>query len=414
MLVIGGVEASLRRLAHYDYWDNKIRKSILLDSRANILVYGNGEKQIIKIAEKVKEKKDLSGIEGTCILSKTIPVDVKFDLLPSFSEVKDDDKDSKIKFCQMQVKFSNDKNLAQEYDNNYVLQYKSPRYTSEDLDWIYSLPYTRKMHPKSLLEMAKFSVVTHRGCIGRCNFCSITLHQGDKIVSRSEKSILDEIKLLTKHPEFKGYIDDLGGPSANMYGMDCATRCVKSCLDCKKLDVSHGKLIQLLRKARQIAGVKKIFIRSGIRYDLALENKEYLKEISEHHISGCLKIAPEHFSPRVLNLMNKAHSRFEEFKTYFEELNKNRKQSLKYYFMVGHPGDDENETAFLAGKMKQLQNVEQFQLFTPTPMTDSTCMYWTGMNPYTLQSVKVVYDFVTKKKMRDMVLKVVGEKGKPN
>jgi radical SAM superfamily enzyme YgiQ (UPF0313 family) len=273
MLVIGGVEASLRRLAHYDYWDNKVRKSILLDSRANILVYGNGEKQIVEIAERVKEKKDLFGIEGTCILSKNIPADARFELLPSFSEVKDDNQEAKIKFCQMQVKFSNDKNLAQKYDNNYVLQYKLPRYTSEELDWIYSLPYSRKMHPittdinnhinrlcplnivaanncstidvrhyKSLLEMAKFSVVTHRGCIGRCNFCSITLHQGDKIISRNEKSILDEIKLLTKHSEFKGYIEDLGGPSANMYGMDCATRCIKNCLDCKKLDVSHGKL----------------------------------------------------------------------------------------------------------------------------------------------------------------------------
>ena len=427
MLIIGGVEASLRRFAHYDYWDNKVRKSILLDSRANILVYGNGEKQIIEITQRVKEKKELLGIEGTCILSKTIPADVtanafavtrrshvecKFETLPAFSEVKDDNKDSKIKFCQMQVKFSNDKNLAQKYDNNYVLQYKSPRYTSEELDWSYSLPYSRKMHPKSLLEMAKFSVVTHRGCIGRCNFCSITLHQGDKIVSRSEKSILDEIKYLTKHPDFKGYIDDLGGPSANMYGMDCATRCIKNCLDCKKLDVSHGKLIQLLRKARQIAGVKKLFVRSGIRYDLALENKDYIKELSEHHISGCLKIAPEHFSTRVLHLMNKDNSSFDEFKKYFEELNKSKKQSLKYYFMVGHPGDDETETAFLVGKMKQLQNVEQFQLFTPTPMTDSTCMYWTGMNPYSLQSVKVVYDFVGKKKMRDMVLKVIEGKVK--
>ncbi len=158
--------------------------------------------------------------------------------------------------------------------------------------------------------------------------------------------------------------------------------------------------------------MKKIFIRSGIRYDLALENKEYIKEISEHHISGCLKIAPEHFSTRVLSLMNKNNSSFDEFKKYFEELNQSRKQSLKYYFMTGHPGDDETETAFLVGKMKQLQNAEQFQLFTPTPMTDSTCMYWTGMNPYTLQSVKVVYDFIRKKKMRDMVLKVVGEKGK--
>lgn len=409
-LVIGGVEASLRRFAHYDYWDNKIRKSILMDSRANILVYGSGEIQVIEIAQRLKEGKDLRGIEGTCILSKELDVDKKIELLPAFKEVKDDDLASKKKFCEMQVKFSNTKNLAQEYDNNYVIQYKFPNYTSEDLDWIYSLPYTRKLHPESLLGMAKFSVVTHRGCIGRCNFCSITLHQGDKIVSRSEENIIEEIQQLTKHPEFKGSIDDLGGPSANMYGMDCATKCSRQCINCGKLNKTHARIIDLMRRARAIKGVKNIFVRSGIRYDLALESKEYIKEVSEHHISGCLKIAPEHFSPKVLELMGKKNNRFEEFYGYFMQLNKNKKQDLRYYFMIGHPGDDEKEVALLVNKLQKLHNIEQFQLFTPTPMTDSTCMYWTSMNPYTGEKVKVIYDFVGKKRLRDMMLREIQNK----
>ncbi|HLD72073.1 MAG TPA: YgiQ family radical SAM protein [Candidatus Nanoarchaeia archaeon] len=417
-LILGGVEASLRRFAHYDYWDNKVRKSILLDSRANLLIYGSGEKQILEVAEKIKNKQELKGILGTSILSKELPPD--FIELPAFQEVNGDNEKSKIAFCKMQTQFSLHKNLAQRYDNNYILQYKYPEYTTKDLDWIYALPYTRQLHPQSLLGMAKFSVVTHRGCIGRCNFCSITLHQGDKIVSRSEENILKEIKDLTKHPDFEGYIDDLGGPSANMYGMDCVTKCPKPCLGCTKLDRSHSKIIQLLRKARQIPGIKKIFIRSGIRYDLALESKEYLKEISEHHISGCLKIAPEHFSSRVLKLMNKedktskGKSSFEEFKQYFEVLNKNKNQSLRYYFMIGHPGDDEKEVSFLVSKLKQLQNLEQFQIFTPTPMTDSTCMYWTGLNPSTLEKVKVIYDFKTKKRLRDMILDLTQEKTVPS
>ena len=309
----------------------------------------------------------------------------------------------------MQVLFSNDKNLAQEYDNNYILQFKFPKYTTADLDWIYSLPFTRKLHPKSLLDIAKFSVTTHRGCLGECNFCSIALHQGNKIISRSEESILKEIKRLTEHPDFRGYIDDLGGPSANMYGMDCLTQCPKSCLQCSKLDKSHSKLIQLLRKARKIQGIEKIFIRSGVRYDLALNSPEYIKEISQHHLSGCLKIAPEHLSTKVLKLMNKDNSRLEEFLGTFMAINRSRGQSLRYYFMIGHPGDDLTEVQFLARKMKQLQNIEQFQLFTPTPMTVSTCMYWTGMNPFNLEKVDVVYDFISKKKMRDIILRAVRE-----
>jgi uncharacterized radical SAM protein YgiQ len=403
-IIIGGVESSLRRFSHYDYWDNNVRRSILLDSRADILVYGNGEKQIIEIAQRLKEKKELRGIEGTCILSREL--EEGFKEMPSYEETKDD----KIKFSKMQLMLSNSENLAQKYNNNYVLQYKFPRYTTEDLDWIYSLDYSRKLHPSSLLNMGKFSVVTHRGCIGKCSFCSIALHQGDKIISRSSESILKEIEKLTKHPDFKGYIDDLGGPAANMYGMDCPVRCKNSCIECKRLDKSHFKLIALLRDARKIKGIKKIFVRSGIRYDLALESREYIKEISEHHISGCLKIAPEHFSSNVLRLMNKANSRFDEFLEFFTEINKDKKQFLKYYLMIGHPGDNEKELNYMLKRISHLKNVEQFQVFTPTPMTVSTSMYWTGLNPETMQKVDSVRDFRGKKELKRMMLREIGEK----
>jgi len=406
VIVIGGIEASLRRFAHYDYWDNNVRRSILLDSRANILVYGNGEKQIIEIAERLTQGKELNGIEGTCILSKDL--DPSFEQIPSFTEVLQDKK----KFCEMQMKFSNWKNLAQEYTNSYVLQYKYPTYTSKDLDWIYSLEYSRKLHPKSLLKMGKFSVVIHRGCIGACNFCSLSLHQGDRIISRSEENILEEMRKLTHHPGFKGYIDDLVGPSSNMYAMVCTrpemttATCHRICITCPQLDKTHRRLISLLRKARKIKGIKKIFIRSGIRYDLAMESREYVKEISDYHISGCLKIAPEHFSNTVLTLMGKDNARFDEFFSYFTAINKQKKQALRYYFMIGHPGDTVQEVAYLHDfiKKRHLNNIEQFQLFTPTPMTLSSCMYWTGYDPRTGKKIDVVYDYHTKKKLKRIML----------
>ncbi len=410
VIVIGGIEASLRRFAHYDYWDNTIRRSILLDSRANIIVYGNGEKQILEIAERLKQGKNLDQIQGTCVLRKEL--DDTIEVLPSFKEVSEDKK----KFCEMQLNFSNEKNLAQEYINSYVVQYHYPHYTSKDLDWIYSLNYSRKLHPKSLLKMGRFSVVIHRGCIGACNFCSLSLHQGSRIISRSESNILEEIRRLTTYPGFKGYIDDFVGPSSNMYAMNCTSpsdnACSKECLRCRQLDKTHTRLISLLRKARQIPGVKKIFIRSGIRYDLALESREYIKEISAHHISGCLKIAPEHFSNNVVKLMGKDNKRFDEFLSYFTAINQRTKQGLRYYFMIGHPGDSLSEVLYLHDiiKKRHLENIEQFQLFTPTPMTMSTCMYWTGLNPFTGQKINVVYDYHTKKRLKRIMLNLPSQK----
>jgi uncharacterized radical SAM protein YgiQ len=395
-IVIGGVEASLRRFCHYDYWDNALRRSILLDSRADILVYGNGEKQIIEIAGRLKNKLAIAGIRGTCIIEKNMPEN--FAEMPSYEQAKQDKK----MFCKSHTMFSNNKNLAQKHGNRYVLQYKYPDYTPEDIDWVYSLQFSRKLRKNSPLLMSRWSVVTHRGCFGRCSFCSIALHQGDKIISRSERSIIAELEKIAKLKEFNGIIEDIGGPSANMYGMDCREAC-PDCIKCEKL--SHDRLIGLLRHARKVRGIKRIFIRSGIRYDLALKDKRYIKEIAKHHVSGCLKIAPEHFSKSVLKLMNKENSRFDEFLSVFNSVK--GRQQLRYYFMICHPGENMKTMRELVNKAKKLRNIEQFQMFTPTPMTISSCMYWTGLNPFTLEKIDVVHDYKTKKQMKREFLKAV-------
>jgi len=398
-LVIGGIEASLRRFVHYDYWDNDIRRSVLFDSKADILVYGNGEKQVVEIANRSRDGNDLTGIEGTCIRSRTVPDGFK--VLPSFKEVKEDPRE----FARMQTMLTNSSDLAQEQlEGSYLLQYRYPEYTTEDLDRIYSLPFSRKLHPDSNLGLAHFSVVTHRGCMGRCSFCAIALHQGDKIISRSEGNILAEIARMTRHPQWKGFVDDLGGPTANMYGMDCEERCERWCLTCGKLDRSHSRIISLMKKARVLPGVKKVFVRSGVRFDLAMESDEYIRELSEHHVSGTLKIAPEHLCDDVVSLMNKDNSRFMEFVKRFDDINKGTKQTLRYYLMIGHPGDTEKKVEEMARKARKLKNIEQFQLFTPIPMCDSTAMYWTGLNPKTMEPIVVVRDYATKKKMKRTML----------
>ena len=404
-IVLGGIEASLRRFAHYDYWENKVRRSLLLDSRADILVYGPGEKQALEIARRLDKGEDLLGVPGTCVVRREHPDG--FVVIPSYEEVSRDP----ALFCAAQRLFSNRRNLAQAHANRFVLQYATPEYTTADLDWIYGLPYSRRIPPNfPEFGMIRFSIVTHRGCIGDCSFCSLTLHQGDRIVSRSEESILEEVRRLTRHPEFKGYIDDLGGPTANMYGMDCPAPCAEGkCLHCKKLECSHGRLIRLMKRARAVPGVKKIFVRSGIRYDLAMESREYLRELCSHHISGLLKIAPEHVSPQVLRLMNKGRDRSDEFRRLFRELNRGRRQELKGYYMVGHPGTSEKEARELARHLRALEQegerpVEGVQVFTPTPMTRSTCMYHTGIDPVTGQPVYVPRTFAEKKTQKRLLM----------
>ncbi len=383
IMVLGGVEASLRRFSHYDYWEDEIKKSILLSSRANILVYGYGEKQCLEIAKRIKNKQTLEGIEGTCIRSRELPEG--FTLLPAHGEIF-----IKEKFCEMQNLLDSNKNLAQKTDTFYVLQYKFPLYTPKDLDEYYEMPFTRKV-TVDYMKGFEFSVVTHRGCIGNCNFCSLRLMSDGKIVSRSEESILREIKYITKLPHFKGNIDDLGGPSANMYGMDCRKCNLANCINCDKLDKSHSRLIHLLQEIRKIKEVKHLYVRSGIRYDLV--NDEYLKEL-KHHISGHLKIAPEHVSKNVLAAMNKNKGSLDDFIKRFKELDCGE---LSYYFMVAHPGSTMKEARELAEKRKTLKNSESVQIFTPTPMTVSTCMYYTGLDPKTKKPIFVPRTYKEKK-----------------
>jgi uncharacterized radical SAM protein YgiQ len=382
-IVLGGIEASLRRFSHYDYWQDSVRRSILLESRADILSYGYSEKQIIEIAKRLSKNEDLYGIEGTCIRGRKIPED--FIVLPSHEEVLD----SKERFCDLQNLLSCTLNLAQKTDTFYILQYKVPQYTSSDLDSYYELPYDRKVNV-DYLKGFEFSIITHRGCIGGCNFCSLKLMSDGKIVSRSEESIIREIEYITTLPNFKGNIDDLGGPSANMYGMDCR-KCGGNCMVCKKLDRSHSRLISLMRRVKKIPGVKKVFVRSGVRYDLA--NDEYLNELKPF-ISGKLKIAPEHVSENVLRAMNKNYGNLDEFILKFKKLNCGE---LAYYFMVAHPGSTMQDASELASKRKKLKNSESVQIFTPTPMTVSTCMYYTGLDPKTKKQIHVPKSYKEKK-----------------
>lgn len=392
IIVLGGTEASLRRFTHYDYWQNRLRKPILLDTRADILVYGSAEKQLLEIAEKIKQKKPLKNILGTCIITKEKSDAIE---LPSFEQVSN----SKESFCDMQNFLTNKQDLIQKIDSRFILQYKSPIYTTKDLDEYYSLPFTRTV-PKELRGF-EFSIVTHRGCIGNCSFCSLNLLQGDRIISRSESSILKEIEHITTLPHFKGQIDDLTAPSTNMYGMDCLNKdtCKDSCMSCAKLDKSNKRLIQLLRKARSIEGIKKVNIKSGIRFDLA--SPELVKEIAEHHIFDTLRIAPEHINKNILKLMNKDKGDLNSFIKEFEKTGK----KLSFYFMTAHPGSSMKEAEELAKKLRTLENAEYVQIFTPTPMTVSTCIYYTGLDPKTKKPIYVPYTYKEKKEQK-RILKI--------
>jgi radical SAM superfamily enzyme YgiQ (UPF0313 family) len=396
-IVLGGIEASLRRFAHYDYWGDDVRRSILLDTRADILVYGPGELQAVEIARRLDRAEGLDGIRGTAIIRAEAPEGAL--VIPSFEEVRDD----KGLFAEAQKRLTNRKTIAQKHANRFVVQYPSPIYTPADLDRVYGLPFSRRI-PEGFPElgMARFSVQTHRGCFGRCSFCALSLHQGERIVSRTEASILEEIRRMTRHPEWKGFVDDLGGPTANMYGTDGASH-----------EAAHRRLIALMRAARKVPGVKKVFVRSGIRYDLAVESPEYVRELVRHHVSGLLKIAPEHVSDEVLKLMNKSggRRRLEEFRKLFASVvgrKGGRPQHLKYYFMVAHPGTTEKEARELADFLKELERsgekpVEGVQIFTPTPMTRSTCMYHTGLDPITGEPVYVPRPYAEKKAQKRML-----------
>ena len=417
-LIIGGIEASLRRLSHYDYWSGKVKHSILVDSGADIISYGMGEHSIVEIADALDsgiDVGDITFVKGTVYKAKTINLTEAYAMLPDYDTVSKDKKQYAESFYQQYCNtdpFSAITLVEKYRDNLYVIQNPPALPLSrEEMDEIYDLPYERTFHPMykkqggiPAISEVKFSIVSSRGCFGGCNFCALTFHQGRIIQSRSHESIIKEAVLLTKDPDFKGYIHDVGGPTANFRNPACDKQlkrgaCVnKQCLfpvPCKSLNADHGDYVELLRKLRDIPGVKKVFIRSGIRYDYMLEdkNKTFFHELCKHHISGQLKVAPEHVSDNVLKYMGKPSGKVfdsfcEKYKTYNEKLG--LKQYLVPYLMSSHPGSTLKDAVILAEYLRDTKmNPEQVQDFYPTPSTISTCMYYTGIDPRTKNKVYI-------------------------
>lgn len=408
-IVLGGLEASLRRIAHYDYWSNKIRRSVLFDAKADYLIHGMAEKTVLALAKAIKYNGNIEGIPGLCYISQEIPGG--YIELPSYAIVRED----KHAFIEMFHTFyeNNDPitahGLAQQQDTRYLIQNPpAPYLTQEELDDVYALNFERDVHPfyKSqgevrALETIGSSVSTHRGCYGECNFCAIAMHEGRTVRWRSQDSIVGEVSHMAQKPDFKGYIQDVSGPTSNMYGFECEKKLKHGVCDhkrcvfpeiCPQLPVDHSPQIELLRRLRKIPGVKKIFVASGLRYDMVLEDDAYgdayLREVVQHHVSGQMKIAPEHTSQRVLDFMGKpGQDDLLEFRRrFFRETEKaGKEQFLTYYLIAAHPGCNEQD-------MRELKNFasrelkihpEEVQIFTPTPSTYSSLMYYTEMDPWT-------------------------------
>jgi uncharacterized radical SAM protein YgiQ len=408
-IVLGGIEASLRRVAHYDFWSNKIRRSILFDAKADYLLYGMAEKSVVELAGALKSGDDPRTIRGLCYASADILENGL--VLPSFKESA---ADKKI-FTEMFHTFyqNNDpltaQTLVQKQDSRYLVQ-NPPAFslTAEELDRVYGLDFERELHPfyrqqgeVKALETIRFSIATHRGCYGECSFCAIAVHQGRTVRWRSKRSIVEEARQITTHPLFKGIIQDVGGPTANMYGFECKKKLKEgSCIDkrclspkiCPTMRIDHGAQIDLLRELRKIKGIRRVFVASGIRYDMILADKKngmpYLRDLVRHHVSGQMKIAPEHSEEHVLALMGKpGRADLLQFRELFYRLTKKEglKQFLTYYIIAAHPGctlhDMEKLKMFCRKNLKILP--KQIQIFTPTPSTYSTLMYWTGQDPFT-------------------------------
>ncbi|GAB6008691.1 YgiQ family radical SAM protein [Dysgonomonas reticulitermitis] len=423
-VLLGGIEASLRRVTHYDYWDDKLHRSILLDSKADLLVYGMGETPLKAIVSELRGGKQLNSLKEipqTAYLtdSSSLVTNENDTYLFSHQECTQDKlKQAKnFRIVEEQSNMLNASRIIQNYDDKaVVINPPYPPMTEKEIDASFDLPYTRLPHPKykgktiPAFEMIKFSVNIHRGCFGGCAFCTISAHQGKFIASRSKKSILKEVKQVTEMPDFKGYLSDLGGPSANMYKMKgkeegiCAKCKRPSCIHpkiCKNLDVDHSHLLDIYKAVDSLPGIKKSFIGSGVRYDMLLHrnaddrlNKfsdEYTKELILNHVSGRLKVAPEHTSDRVVNYMRKpGFQQFYTFKKIFDKINNESglKQQLIPYFISSHPGCTEVDMAELAAATKPLGfKLEQIQDFTPSPMTLATEIYYTGYHPYTLEKV---------------------------
>jgi uncharacterized radical SAM protein YgiQ len=414
-IIAGGVEASLRRLAHYDYWSDTVRRSIVLDAKADLVVFGMGEHQIVEIArrlaagESVKDLRNMRGVAFALGASEIPPAEAI--TLPSFEEVKTD----KRKFAQatktihQETNPLNARTLVQYHDRQAVVCKPPPLPVSqEDMDRIYGLPYTRKPHPmyKSqripAFEVVKDSVTIMRGCFGGCTFCSITAHQGRIIQSRSRESVLAELTTMGQDPKFSGVISDIGGPTANMYQMRCTrpeveAKCKRlSCVHptiCKLLGTDHGPLVELMRESRKVPGIDRVFVASGIRMDLAQKSPEYMEELTRYHVGGHLKVAPEHTDPEVLRIMKKPNVQdYEGFTRAFQEASARagKKQFLVPYYIASHPGSDVNAMIDLAVFLKRNgYRPDQVQDFIPAPFDIATCMYYTGIDPFTGQKVHV-------------------------
>lgn len=416
---LGGIEASMRRLTHYDYWQDRVRPSILVDSGADLLIYGMGEKPIVELTRRLMEGRPLNDVPQTAYLAREVsPVEGDITLY-SHEECLKDKKKEAANFRHIEEesnKYAAARILQKVGKQVVVVNPPYPPLTTEELDHSFDLPYTRLPHPKykgkriPAYDMIKHSVNIHRGCFGGCAFCTISAHQGKFIMSRSKESILREVKAVMELPDFKGYLSDLGGPSANMYRMqgtnlDLCKKCKRpSCIHpkvCPNLNTDHRPLLDIYHAVDALPGIKKSFIGSGVRYDLLLHEskdpkvnqstREYTRELIARHVSGRLKVAPEHTSDRVLNVMRKPpFAQFETFKKIFDRINQEEglRQQLIPYFISSHPGCHEEDMAELAVITKRLDfHLEQVQDFTPTPMTVSTEAWYTGYHPYTLEPV---------------------------
>ena len=428
-IVLGGIEASLRRVAHYDFWDDAIRRSVLFDAKADYILYGMAEKAVLEFTAARQDGQDPRSIRGLCYIAKEPPPD--YLELPAYETVAQD----KAAFIEMFHRFyrNNDPisahGLFQKHADRYLVQNPpSPTETQAELDAIYALDFERRQHPfyeqqgkVKALETIGFSISTHRGCYGECNFCAISVHEGTTVRWRSPGSILAEAGRLVQHPDFKGYIQDLGGPTANMYGFECGRKLTKGICSAKRcvypdvcplMKVDHKPQIDLLRKVRQIPGVKKVFVASGIRYDMLLCDREhgdeYLREVVGNHVSGQMKVAPEHTEEHVLALMGKpANTKLLEFKNRFDDLNRlaGKRQFLTYYLIAAHPGCSEADMQRVRAYASQKLQIhpEQVQVFTPTPSTYSSLMYYTELDPFTGKALFVEKDPRRKERQKEIV-----------
>ncbi len=428
-IIAGGVEASLRRLAHYDYWSDTVKKSIVLDAKADLVVYGMGEHQIVEIArrlaagETVKDLRDMRGVAYAMGASETPPEAAL--RLPTYEEVKTDKKKFALatRTIHHETNPLNAKTLVQYHDRQAVVCNPPPLPISqEDMDRVYGLSYTRRPHPMykgakiPAYEVVKDSVTIMRGCFGGCTFCSITAHQGRIIQSRSKESILTELRQMGRDPKFSGVVSDVGGPTANMYEMRCTkpeveAKCKRlSCVHptvCKLLGTDHGPLIEVMRESRQVPGIDKVFVASGIRMDLAQKSLEYLEELARHHVGGHLKVAPEHTDPNVLKLMKKPNSAdYDGFAEAFQAASARagKKQFLVPYYIASHPGSDLNAMIDLALFLKRNgYKPDQVQDFIPAPFDIATCMYYTGLDPFSGEEVYVAQHLRDRKLQRALL-----------